>query len=286
MVEFNGAAELSVPSEHKGSALIPAAKTVAIVPATNHTPQRENTNHSIALIDEFPLRLASTLNLLRAYIRARARAFRNPADLLAQLSTIERAPRVIVMSVGRHSAIKAPLCDQLRDLCGALASTPVIVLSDRDEPEEVVAAFDKGARGYVPTNLEPRLVVEAIRMVLAGGTFVPAEVMMRLRRKAQPDLHQESSPLHQDPSPQRDNPVAHQDAKQGHWPPRQLAVLNLLVRGMPNKEIAQLLSMEQSTVKVHVRHIMRKLGALNRTQAALCARRLRLSAESNHTVPQ
>ena len=279
MVAFNGAAELSAPSERKGSALIPSARTVAIVPATNHTPQRENAKHSIALVDEFPLRLMSTLNLLRAYIRAHARPFRNPADLLAQMSTIGRAPRAIVMSVGRHSAIRAPLCEQLRDLSDALASTPVIVLSDRDEPEEVVAAFDNGVRGYVPTNLEPRLVVEAIRMVLAGGTFVPAEVMMRLRRKAQPDLHQ-------DPTAQQVNPVAHQDANQGHWPPRQLSVLKLLVQGMPNKEIAHLLDMEESTVKVHVRHIMRKLGALNRTQAALCARRIGLSAESKHTVPE
>ena len=115
-------------------------------------------------------------------------------------------------------------------------------------------------------------------MVLAGGTFVPAEVVMRLRPKVQPGFRQ-------DPCPQQEVPVAHQDANQGYWPPRQLAVLELLVQGKPNKEIGHLLAMEESTVNVHVRHIMRKLGALNRIQAAVCARRIGLSAEGTHSIP-
>ena len=281
MAQIDGAAAPVASTDRKSSDHVAAPKAIAFVAATSHAPQRrENgSNHIIALIDEFPLRLASTLNLLRVHIRVRARPFRNTADLLAQISTIGHAPRGIVMSVGRHSTIKAPLCEQLRDLRGALASIPVIVLSDRDEPEEVVAAFDEGVRGYVPTNLEPRLVVKAIRIVLAGGTFVPAEVMMRLRRTVQPESCQDSSP-------RQDVPPVHQDANQIHWPPRQLAVLNLLVLGKPNKEIAHLLAMEESTVKVHVRHIMRKLGALNRTQAALCARRLGLSAEGTRSVSE
>jgi DNA-binding NarL/FixJ family response regulator len=280
VVELDGAAGPSA-SGRKGSDHVAAAKTMAIMPGMSHARQRrENgTNHSIALIDQFPLRLASTLNLLRAHIRWRARAFRNTADLLGQMSAIERAPCGIVMSVGRQSAIKAPLCEELRDLRGALASTPVIILSDRDQPEEIVAAFEKGVRGYVPTNLEPQLVVDAIRMVLAGGTFVPAEAIMRLHRKVQAASRQDSCP-------QLDVPVAHRDGNPGHWPPRQLAVLNLLIQAKPNKEIAHVLAMEESTVKVHVRHIMRKLGALNRTQAALCARRLGFSDEGARSLPE
>lgn len=230
--------------------------------------------HRVALIDEFPLRRTSTLNLLSAHIREGARPFKNAAELLMHVPMPDGAPRSVLMSVGRRSVTEPQMREQLQCLRRALASTPVIVLSDRDDPEEVVAAFREGARGYVPTSLEPHLVIEAIRMVLSGGAFVPAEVMMRSRREIQPELRPE---LREEPSLPPNVPVAHGE----QWPPRQLAVLHLLVQGRANKEIARALTMEESTVKVHVRHIMRKLGVVNRTQAALSARRLGIAAASN-----
>jgi DNA-binding NarL/FixJ family response regulator len=68
------------------------------------------------------------------------------------------------------------------------------------------------------------------------------------------------------------DPGERRDRGGQNWPPRQLAVLRLLVQGKANKEIARSLSMQESTVKVHVREIMRKLQAANRTEAALLAR--------------
>jgi DNA-binding NarL/FixJ family response regulator len=61
-----------------------------------------------------------------------------------------------------------------------------------------------------------------------------------------------------------------------NWPPRQLAVLRFLLQGKANKEIARALELEESTIKVHVRLIMRKLGVTNRTQAAVSVRQLEL----------
>jgi DNA-binding NarL/FixJ family response regulator len=222
----------------------------------------------IALIDEFPLRRESTLNLLRAHIRVRARPFGGAAEFLKQIPTNVDAHCGVIMCVGGRSMLEAPIPEQLRHLSHAIGSTPVIVLSDREESEEVAAAFREGARGYIPTSLEPCLVIAAILMVLAGGAFVPAGALMGSPRKVQPETQIERPPCPEEV------PVEHQE----RWPPRQLAVLHLLVQGKANKEIAHALTIEESTVKVHVRHITRKLGVTNRTQAALSARRLGIGA--------
>lgn len=218
----------------------------------------------VALIDEFPLRRASTLILLRVHLRLNARLFAGTAELLAQVPNKVDKPCGAIMCVGWRSVKEPPQAEQLRRLRGCLEPTTLIILSDRDESEEVIAAFRVGARGYIPTSLEPRLVIKAIRMVLAGGTFVPAGALMRSRCRVQPET--ERLPR---PDPEQVS-VEHREP----WPPRQLAVLSLLIEGKANKEIARALTMEESTVKVHVRHIMRKLGVTNRTQAAVSARRL------------
>ncbi|MGK9168547.1 hypothetical protein KXR53_19695 [Inquilinus limosus] len=155
---------------------------------------RNGRTANIALIDEFPLRRASTQILLRAYIRKGTRPFSGVAELLKEVLVNTPAPCCVVMCVGMRSVTEAPIAAQLRDLGRALSSTPVIVLSDREEAEEVVASFREGARGYIPTSLEPRLVIKAIRMVLAGGSFVPADALMRSRRNGQPEPEQPACP--------------------------------------------------------------------------------------------
>ena len=225
----------------------------------------------IALIDEFPLRRESTLNLLRAHIRVRAQPFGGAAEFLTQNVDAHRG---VIMCVGGRSVMEVPIPEQLRHLSRAIGSTPVIVLSDRDESEEVVAAFRQGARGYIPTSLEPSLVIAAMLMVLAGGAFVPAGALMGSPRKILPETQIDRPPRPEEIA------VEHQEG----WPPRQLAVLHLLVQGKANKEIAHALTIEESTVKVHVRHITRKLGVTNRTQAALCARRLGIGASLDGTL--
>jgi DNA-binding NarL/FixJ family response regulator len=259
-------------NDRRPAATRPAPAAMVAVPDGPSRRGSDCQKHPIALIDESALRRASALNLLRAYMREGARPFRDAAEFLAQLHGHAGAPSGIVLSVGARSLMKEPLREQLRALRRALPSTPVIVLSDLDEPEEARAAFREGARGYILTSLEPLLVIEAIRMVLAGGTFVPVEMIVRSRCKTLAAAPQQSPPEY--------TPAEQQVAAdhRGEWPRRQLAVLHLLAEGRANKEIARALAMEESTVKVHVRHIMRKLGALNRTQAALCARRLGITA--------
>jgi DNA-binding NarL/FixJ family response regulator len=109
-----------------------------------------------------------------------------------------------------------------------------------------------GAQGFIPTRTTGiPITFAAIRFITAGGVFAPLDLLLTKR----PDRVVEA-------------------AQQSRLTPRQVAVLNHLQQGKANKIIAHELGMSESTVKVHVRNIMRKTGATNRTQAAYKAQKL------------
>jgi DNA-binding NarL/FixJ family response regulator len=138
------------------------------------------------------------------------------------------------------------------------ASVQIVVLSDISaiEPSIVREVLNRGASGFVMTDSTSlQMVVSAINLVGSGGTFVPRDFLFMDREPAQPAISRPQSNL-------------------GRLTQREIAVLGLMKHGKPNKIIAHELGMSASTVKVHVRHIMRKMGAANRTQAALNADKL------------
>ena len=141
-----------------------------------------------------------------------------------------------------------------------LEIAPIILLSDSDGPNAILEALEWGARGYVPTrDMTLKLVLEIIRLVRAGGTFVPAS-SLALRftgRRGSAGASAES-----------------REAVAERFTPRQLAVLHHLKQGKANKTIARELAMSESTVKIHLRNIMKKMNASNRTEVACRAHAL------------
>lgn len=152
----------------------------------------------------------------------------------------------------------------LKKLKSEYGSTPVLALSDSDESRQILKVLDCGARGYIPTSLGIDVCVEAIHLVLAGGTFVPASSFLAMR-------------------PLIDNGRDAAGLMSDIFTARQSEVAQALSRGKANKIIAYELNMCESTVKVHVRNIMRKLKATNRTEAAYKIRDFvpQMSAHSN-----
>jgi DNA-binding NarL/FixJ family response regulator len=137
----------------------------------------------------------------------------------------------------------------LESLEAVAASTPVVIVSDIDDLDYIMRTFKSGARGYIPTSLPFNVAVEAMRLVKAGGTFVPASSFF---------LDGEGSP----PSPKAEALLT----------ARQMKVAEEVSHGKANKQIAYELNMSEHTVKVHLRHIMRKLNARNRTEVAVLSR--------------
>jgi DNA-binding NarL/FixJ family response regulator len=129
----------------------------------------------------------------------------------------------------------------------AFPTTPVMIFSDADRTQHQTimrSVLESGARGFVPTQTAGLPIIwAAINLVNAGGTFVPADLMLTTNRD-------------------------HAPGRRSQLTLRQSAVFTQLRLGKANKIIAYELGMCESTVKVHVRNIMRKVGATNRTQAA------------------
>lgn len=115
----------------------------------------------------------------------------------------------------------------------------VIMLTTFEGDVEIQRSLEAGAKAYVLKNMPPREIVDVIRQVHAGKKRVPAEVAARLAE------HFSDESLTD----------------------REVEVLRHLAGGNRNKDIADILYISEETVKVHVKHILEKLGASDRTQA-------------------
>jgi len=165
-----------------------------------------------------------------------------------------------ILSIGGQSIATGNAREWFERIGEVLPEVPRVVVSDRDAAEDAVAAFTAGARGYVPTSIDPSLAILAFEFILAGGSFFPPTALLGSSANAGTE-QQEPGQLgsRQDTAPSTDTRLT----------PRQEEVHHLLGEGKSNKVIARELGTSESTVKVHVRQIMRKLGVSNRTQAAL-----------------
>lgn len=132
--------------------------------------------------------------------------------------------------------------------------SPIVVVGDSEDPDFVVSILSKGVPGYLPTSLDLSVAVQVFALVGAGGTYAPASCLLNVKRTASFDT---------EPASDLDLLTA-----------KQLDVLEFMRKGKSNKAIAYDLSMCESTVKVHVRNIMKKLHARNRTQVAYIANQM------------
>ena len=168
----------------------------------------------------------------------------------AWLDAIRPGERNMVMlSVDRQPGRTQEDClDDLNLLKRRSPDTPLIVVSSEEDPDAVCNALDIGVAGYISTSMNVRSVMQVIRLVQAGDRFIPAASLQALIR--------------------RPFKTVEEPAQESLLSPREVLVAKALRKGTPNKIIAYELNMCESTVKVHVRHIMKKLKAKNRTQVA------------------
>lgn len=125
--------------------------------------------------------------------------------------------------------------------------TPIALLSGTAPNRIAQDAVDAGAAGFIPKSLAARSLLNAVRFMMAGDVFVPSTVLLA---SDEPACNSLNATLSQ----------------------RERQVLSGLCRGMPNKEIARELDLQEVTIKLHVRTLCKKLNAKNRTQAAMIAR--------------
>jgi DNA-binding NarL/FixJ family response regulator len=142
-------------------------------------------------------------------------------------------------------------------------AVPVVVLSAAEAPAQVQAALLAGASGFIPKSALARVMLQAIRLVLAGGQYLPPQLVRA-------------------PAETPASPAAPYEAEAGPGEtrrldllsPRQREVFALLAEGLSNKMIARRLGITEGTVKTHVATIFDLLKVHNRVSAVAAARRL------------
>ncbi|MET0606707.1 MAG: response regulator transcription factor [Beijerinckiaceae bacterium] len=165
------------------------------------------------------------------------------------------AAAVVVLCAQGRRWSGPELAQDVASLTGDESGSPVVVVADGDDMDHVLDVISRGVRGYIPTSLPLDVAVEAVRLVQAGGTFIPASTLTSGRGFA-------------------DSAKASGAHEAGAFTARQILVVQALHSGKANKQIAHDLNMRESTVKAHIRNIMRKLKAKNRTEVAVLTRDL------------
>lgn len=155
--------------------------------------------------------------------------------------------------------------------------TKVALMSGLAEPFDVRAAIDAGAIGYFPKTLSGKSFVKGIRQIMAGESFVPVNTTTnQVMQSYKADHHHDNTATGNGNEALREDQSGYTTISDYRLTNREKDVLSCLLKGHANKQIATDLEIQEVTVKLHVRGICSKLGATNRTQAALKARELGL----------
>jgi DNA-binding NarL/FixJ family response regulator len=173
----------------------------------------------------------------------------------------------------------------LAELRAAHPALPVVVVSASERSPDVLRAIDLGAMGFVPKCASNETLFEALRLVMSGGIYVPPMIMRShaATRQSAAGTGGPGSGLTVSWGPRVDG--YSRTAAGGRPPfaalgltPRQTEVLNLLLKGQPNKLIARELKLSVETVKDHVAAVLRTLNVSSRTQAVLAVSQMSLQS--------
>ncbi|MFT5140917.1 MAG: two-component system nitrate/nitrite response regulator NarL [Rhodothermales bacterium] len=135
--------------------------------------------------------------------------------------------------------------ESIRQLVDQFPKLPVVLMSGMVRRSDVDTGFEYGARGFIPKTMNGKALVSVLNLVIAGARYVP-EIMLESEDSTAIDTFELS--------------------------PREIDVLNQLAQGLTNKVIARVLKIEETTVKLHLRSLFRKLNVKNRTEAVIVAR--------------
>src|SRR5690606_3068907 len=197
----------------------------------------------ILIVDDHPL-FREVMQILLSSL--------DPAVLMSEAGTVAEAvvraaaesPDLVLLDMNLPGVSRL---DALRQVKDAYESAAVVVVSGDEDPLFVRACIDAGAAGYIPKTTDSALTIQALRLVLAHGIYLPRSALGRPATARQPGGSAGWSEL--------------------QLSDRQMAVLERMLRGKPNKIIARDLNIAVGTVKAHLWAVYQALGVTSRSQA-------------------
>ncbi len=145
--------------------------------------------------------------------------------------------------------------EALRVLVEDVPETQIVMLTVSEDAEDLLETLRAGARGYLLKNIDTEFLLESIRRAARGESVMSPQI-----------AHKLADSLRTSP---KDNVMA--EVSPGKLSPREREIIVMLAHGASNKEIARVLNLSESTIKIHVQGILRKLNIAKRVQAAVYA---------------
>ena len=176
----------------------------------------------------------------------------------------QKQPQVAIVDIGLPDIDGVEVTRQIKQLQANNTITKILILTLRDHEDVVLAAFGAGADSYCMKDASPDRLIAAVQSTAEGNSWIDPGIAGIVLRQARQSPSSESPPNTTNPSQYIENSPLTE---------RELEVLQLIVNGYSNAKIAQELYITVGTVKTHVRNILNKLSADDRTQAAVRALR-------------
>jgi DNA-binding NarL/FixJ family response regulator len=200
---------------------------------------------NVLIVDDHPLLLEILGAVARnVFPEASVRTAESCEQALEAARSAE-APDLVLLDLGLPGCAGIMALERFRKAQPAMR---VVVVSSNEEREVVLAALEAGAVGYIPKTSKPDVFSAALRLVAAGGIYVPPQALRA----------ESSAPIHM-------------EQRKAELTERQRDVLRLIAKGMGNKEIARSLRIAKDTVKQHAKAVYAALGVAGRAQAARAA---------------
>ncbi len=205
-----------------------------------------NAPTKIIILDDLPFRRACIAHMLRPYFTANGGMLSAHSIADAPLHTVD--VEIVLLVIGAETNALQTISDiasKIRESGKSLA----VLSTMQSEPDVARSAFHYGASAFLTSDMDPTLVLRALDLVAAGGSFCSPSA-----------LAASSASI----ATRHDGQKTENEATT-----RQQEVMRHLREGLSNKSIARRMMISEATVKIHIRHIMRKIGVQNRTQVAL-----------------
>jgi DNA-binding NarL/FixJ family response regulator len=177
------------------------------------------------------------------------------ADFPSAWAAAAEGPDLIISDLVMPGASPVEGIGKLR---AAAMGAPILVVTGNEEDEVLLALFRLGIAGFAPKTSKSAIIDAAIRLVLAGGRYLPPRIVELAARQGHP------------------GGAAQASAVTVRLTERQADVLKLIATGESNKQIARELDLSPATIKAHAAAAMAALGAVNRTEAVVKAREMGL----------
>ena len=248
----------------------------------------------VIVVDNLEFRRALVVHFLKDWAAAeKVELLSLPPEYAHKALREGTACRMIIYNAGVASCSGAETLSEIKVLRALAPSASLVVVADEEITEDVVAVMQSGAEGYLSNHSAPDLALRALSFVLQGGTYFPRSAVAHGPFPDEGPVRTTSESHAAGTGTSTNGDVPYGMVPYGMLPEvpygmlpelsdRQLAILQGLCRGEPNKIIGRALNLPESTVKVHVREIMRKLAVSNRTQVAVVVSRMNVAVADEH----